>query len=390
MFKYVIKITIAVCIILLPACQLKTIKSTSILTSKSKDTVNTTKQVKIALLLPLSGKSQKLGQTMSQMAELSLMNTNNKNIKLVIYDTADDDIISQNRTREAISKGAKLIIGPIFSHTTMAVKDIALNNKINLISFSNDPNLANKGIFTLGFSSDAQVKKIMQYTMNQGITQFYSLLPATPYGRSVAQNLRDTIITNGGNIVKTEFYTNNIAELEIAVQSIITAINNNLDTNQENTVINKQALFIPEGGNQLKAILILLSKNQLDINKVQLLGTGQWDDHDTISLAHLNGAWFAGIYNKERELLENMFSTEYGYIPPRLSILAYDALALTATLANKQNFSQAALTNRNGFMGVDGLFRFNSNGTTERNLAILKIIDKHLEIIEPAATTFSD
>ncbi|AIL65226.1 Periplasmic binding component of lipoprotein LppC [Rickettsiales bacterium Ac37b] len=389
MFKYVIKIILAVCIILLPACQLKNASKSNSISSKSKPISNTQEQVKIALLLPLSGKSQKLGRAMSEMAELSLFHTNNNNIKLLMYDTNDDTLMAQNRIKEAINNGAKLIIGPVFSNTTMAVKDIAINNKINLISFSNDPNLTNKGIFILGFSSDAQIKVITAYTMNQGINQFYTLLPATSYGRVVAQILRDIVINNGGNIVKTEFYTHNIAELEIAVESIVTAINNNLNNRQDDS-INKQALFIPEGGNQLKAILTLLSKYKLDFDQVQLLGTGQWDDYDTFSISELNGAWFAGSYNKERELLENMFNREYGYRPPRLSILAYDAIALASTLADKKNFSKEALINKNGFIGVDGTFRFNSNGLTERNLAIIKILDQHLEVIEPSSATFID
>lgn len=389
MFKYFVRFVLVVCIILLPACQLKNKdKSTSILPQKPNSSSLRIEETKVALLLPLTGNAQKLGRAMSEMAELSLLNANNPQIKLLIYDTTDNIMTAQNITREAINKGAKLIIGPVFSQATMAIKDVAINNKINLISFSNDPSLENQGIFTLGFSFDAQIRKIAQYTLSKGINQFYTLLPANSYGRNVAEILRDTVISNEGNVVKTEFYTNNIDELEIAVESVVTAIKNNLSS-QENTP-NRQALFIPEGGNQLKSILKLLSKHQLDFNQIQLLGTGQWDDYDTLVLDQLNGAWFAGSYTKERKLLEEMFNKEYGYIPPRLSILAYDAVSLASVLVKKQSFNKETLINKNGFRGIDGIFRFNNNGNTERNLDILTIADNHLQVIEPASVIFND
>ncbi len=59
----------------------------------------------------------------------------------------------------------------------------------------------------------------------------------------------------------------------------------------------------------------------------------------------------------------------------RTATLAYDAVALVAALARTQGgqrFSPEVLTNSSGFAGIDGLFRFKSDGSNERGLAVMR------------------
>src|SRR6202011_3592321 len=62
--------------------------------------------------------------------------------------------------------------------------------------------------------------------------------------------------------------------------------------------------------------------------------------------------------------------------PGRTATLAYDAVALIAALVKTQGpqrFSQQVLTNPSGFTGIDGLFRFRTDGTNERGFAVLRV-----------------
>ena len=52
-------------------------------------------------------------------------------------------------------------------------------------------------------------------------------------------------------------------------------------------------------------------------------------------------------------------------------------------------FSFEALTNKNGFLGVDGLFRLNPDGVAERKFAILEVRKDGVQMIQPAATAFA-
>jgi ABC-type branched-subunit amino acid transport system substrate-binding protein len=84
------------------------------------------------------------------------------------------------------------------------------------------------------------------------------------------------------------------------------------------------------------------------------------------------------------------YKSTYNEEPPRLTTLAYDATALAAALAKRgARFDQAALTNPNGFAGLDGIFRLKPNGEVERGLAILEITSLGSDVIDSAPPSFA-
>ena len=79
------------------------------------------------------------------------------------------------------------------------------------------------------------------------------------------------------------------------------------------------------------------------------------------------------------------------YRPARIATQAYDAVALAAALSRNEgaaDFSRAALTNPSGFAGTDGIFRFLSNGVSERGLAVLEVTARGPRVVDAAAQTF--
>ncbi len=76
----------------------------------------------------------------------------------------------------------------------------------------------------------------------------------------------------------------------------------------------------------------------------------------------------------------------------RTATLAYDAVALVAALVKTQGaqrFSEPVLTNPSGFAGIDGLFRFRSDGTNERGLAVFRVSPTGGQIISPSPRSFN-
>src|SRR3546814_20280039 len=63
---------------------------------------------------------------------------------------------------------------------------------------------------------------------------------------------------------------------------------------------------------------------------------------------------------------------------------------LLARAPGGPDFSQQALTNPNGFLGVDGLFRLTPEGTAERTFAILPVRPKGVQILRSAPETRSE
>ena len=78
--------------------------------------------------------------------------------------------------------------------------------------------------------------------------------------------------------------------------------------------------------------------------------------------------------------------------PTRISTLSYDAMSLVVALVRTQGaqrFSEEVLTNPSGFGGVDGVFRFRSDGLNERALAVNEIRNGQAVTVSPASKSFT-
>jgi ABC-type branched-subunit amino acid transport system substrate-binding protein len=106
----------------------------------------------------------------------------------------------------------------------------------------------------------------------------------------------------------------------------------------------------------------------------------------------LAGGWFAAPDPDAKRDFEARFRSAYGTSPPALASLAYDAVSLIAVLAPGSpyhRFTAQALTDPNGFAGIDGIFRFDPDGTSEHGLAVLSIRPGGgASMLSPAPTTF--
>ena len=153
------------------------------------------------------------------------------------------------------------------------------------------------------------------------------------------------------------------------------------------------ALLLPVGGDQLKQIAQQLRAAGIDPAQTHLLGSGLWDDPSILKEPALAGGWFAASPPDVRHEFEHRYQGAYGHPPPRLASLAFDAAALAAVLAKSPDpdpFSQSAIENPNGFTGVDGLFRFTSQGLVQRGLAVLEVEPNGDKVVSPAPLNFQD
>ena len=133
-----------------------------------------------------------------------------------------------------------------------------------------------------------------------------------------------------------------------------------------------------------------MSEAGFTLPTVKRLGTGLWDQPDATRLSGLQGAWYAASSPRLRSRFEHRYFQTYNQQPPRLASLAYDATALAVVLAKTgQGFSRSSLTNPNGFSGIDGIFRFGSDGIADRGLAILQISTGSSVIVQDAPTRFA-
>jgi len=139
------------------------------------------------------------------------------------------------------------------------------------------------------------------------------------------------------------------------------------------------------------SVVQALNAANLDTKRVQMLGTGLWDDPRIFNNPQLHGGWYAAPDSTGFRNFSARYRQRYNQDPVRTATLSYDAVALVAALVKtqgSQRFSEQVLTSASGFTGIDGLFRFRSDGTNERGLAVMKVGPTGGQIISPPPRAF--
>ncbi len=334
------------------------------------------KSDKVALLIPLSGQHQALGQSLQKAAEMSLFDHANDAINLAMYDTKSSESGAAHAAQKAIQEGAGIILGPIFSNNVQAVSQIARRAHINVVSFSNNKDIASGGVFALGFSPEEQVRQIIAYAASHGKRALGVLIPRNGYGALVEREVRH---------LKKQ-YQFDVDFITYDVKS--KTLSHDLDPLK---TLKIDTLFIPEGGHSLARVVSAILYQEISLEGIQLLGTGQWDDQKVFENHALAGAWVAAPDPRERFSFNGKYKQAYGEEPSRLATLAYDVVSMLAVLRRhhgEKAFNVAALTQSRGFDGVDGVFRLQQNGVTERKLAILEVTQKGLHVLQTTDSSF--
>ncbi|MEM7679431.1 MAG: penicillin-binding protein activator [Pseudomonadota bacterium] len=377
-----------------------------------------TETVKVALLLPLSGQHASLGQAMQNAAQLAMFDLGQSRFELLPRDTKGTPQGAAEAAEAALDEGAKLIIGPLFASSLKAVRS-EVGRSVNIISFSTDWSLAGGNTFLMGFLPFDQVERLAQFVAYKGVENVGIYAPDTDYGRVVTTAYQrvapyfeippadakffESDSTNlAPDIRAFTQYDDRIAQSDLEAVERFQGIEDPkmIDALKRvsepiNVPLPYDAVLLPMGGELVRNVANLLSHFDMPPSKVRRLGTGLLDDPGLASEQSLDGAWFAAPSPKLRASFEGRYSELYGSEPPRLTTLAYDATALAIILARNSiredgdvDFSRRAIMNPNGFSGIDGIFRFRSNGTVERGLAVLEFRRGRIRVLDEAPRTF--
>jgi ABC-type branched-subunit amino acid transport system substrate-binding protein len=340
--------------------------------------------VKVALLLPLSatGNAGQIALAMKNAASLALREFQTADIQILVKDDAGTAEGARAAAAAAITEGAKLILGPLFAQSVTAAASVAKPAGIPMVAFSSDSTTAQKGVYLLSFLPQGDVSRVVRYAAGQGKRSFAALLPNNGYGTVVEATLQKVVADAGGRVFALERYDLDRVSMQAKATAVAGAV-------KGGTI---DAVVMPDAGDAAPFLAQILAAGGVKPAKVKLLGSGQWDDPRILRESNLSGAWFPGPDRAGFDAFAQRYQAAFGAPPLRPASLAYDATSLAAGLAGrfgKNPYSEKILTNPSGFIGVDGAFRFLSNGLSERGLAIYEINHGVIQVIDPAPKNFA-
>lgn len=315
---------------------------------------------RVALLVPMTGANAAVGRSIADAATLALLDSGAATVRITTYDTATGaDLAAQ----KALADGNQLFLGPLLADDVRAVSAVARAARVPVIAFSNDATAAGNGTYLMGFSPAQSIERVVDYARSKGMTRFAGLVPAGAYGRTASATLIRAAEAAGGSVVAMQSYDRSPASLKAAIERF------GRDQGYD-------AVLIADGGRIALQAVPLLKRTASPAAKI--LGTELWATDNAIRAGvALNGAWYASVPNAMYRQLGKRYQARYGRAPYRLASLGYDAVLLTVRIAGDWRvgtpFPERALTDKGGFGGVDGAFRFGRDGIAQRALEVNQV-----------------
>lgn len=340
------------------------------------DTLPTdTARHRIALLVPMTGQNAAVGQSISNAATMALLDTNAANLRVTTYDTAANPGQAAQR---AVADGNQLILGPLLSEDIQPVLAHSRPAKVPLISFSNDETAASRDAYIMGNLPSQSVERSVSYAAGRGVKTFAALVPRGEYGQRASDALMAATRKAGATVQAMEAYDRSNASVAAAARKL-----------RERGGYG--AVLIADGG-RMAGLAAPILKPAGD--GTQIIGTELWSGEKTVTSApQLSGAWFSAVSDTRFGQFSQSYKRRYGATPYRIATLGYDAVLLTLRIAREwkpgTSFPTARLADKDGFLGLDGAFRFNRSGAIERSLEVREIRGSSVVTVSPAPTRFA-
>ncbi len=347
---------------------------------------------KIAVLLPLSGKSEALGADMQKAAMMAAFDKRQSGAGVFFYDTAGTPEGTENALTEAEKIYPSIIVGPVFSTEVAVVRDEG--TKAPVLSFTSDSAALDDNVYTLALMIPNQVERIVEYACKAGQRKLAVIGPENKVGEMVMNTLSDTIERCPGmEIQSVSLYNPKTVNFDPVIGKIvpqpIDSRRKDL-TDEEKELLAKpiaekvefDALLVFEDGVKLQQVMSMLSYYDITPTDMPVYGLSSWGG---AKISELIGGYYPAMPARLSADFSQRFYRTFGTKPSALASYAYDAVSLGIMLGNTGSIHTAGLLNDRGFDGVNGRFRFDEDGTNMRLLDVRQIITKNrTAVVEPA------
>ncbi len=348
--------------------------------------IDPSQPVQVAMLVPAGTGSPDLdwlARSLTNSARMAANDARGATIDLRIYEAGSDPGQAVAQANKAVAEGAKIILGPLFADSANAVGNAMAPQGINVLSFSNNTDIAGGNVFVLGNTFDNVADRLVKYGVSNGKRRIMMVAEDDAAGQVGARAIERAIQRNGATMAGSVTHP-------LSKQGIDAIIPN---VSQAALSGNADAIFLTANqGAVLPYLTDKLADAGVSSATVQMMGLTRWDQPSSrLQLRGTQGGWFAIPDTAMKAQFDQRYRQAYGETPHELGALGYDGVAAIAALvrAGKRNaLTTAGLTQNSGFAGVGGAFRLRRDGTNERALAVATIRNNQLLVLDPAPRSF--
>ncbi|TMV84441.1 penicillin-binding protein activator, partial [Thioclava sp. BHET1] len=342
------------------------------------------KAVKVALLVPANSSQAGdglLARGIENAARLAIADLNGVAIDMKVYPTDGTAATAATAATQAADDGAQIILGPVYSQAAAAAGQAVAGRGIDVLAFSNNTAVAGGNVFLLGPTFQNTADRLVQFAASRGKTRLAVVHDRTAAGKVGFEAIQQAASAYGASVVDESSFPFSQQGVSSAAPGIAQSV----------TASNADAVFFTsDTAGALPLITQLLTENGVSTAQSQFIGLTRWDiPPSTLTLPGVQNGWFA----EPDPTLVGQFSARYraayGAAPSSIAGLGYDGIAAIGALVQAgKALNASGLTQANGFVGVNGIFRFLPNGTNQRGLAVAQITNNQVSVIDPAPRSF--
>ena len=352
------------------------------------------KDLKIGVLLPLSGKFEVVGQSFLKAIQLALQDISNENIIIYPKDSKANALDAYKAAKEFDKLGIEIVIGPIFYESLNKLNEI---NNITFISFTNKTERIPNNTIAFGININSQISALKKYFNNIEVSKTLLLSPKSEYiyqSESVAT--KDIL-----KFYRTYSYDTNPKKITGEIQKITKYRERKNDLERRIKILEKSDLYkhkqelkkleqmhtlgkvnfdsvvVIDFGERLKSVLTSFMFSDVSSDEVKFFTINQWFDETFFNENAMQNLHFPSIDLDNLKKFNKKYLRTFNEKPSEVSILAYDALGLIYYCWSNNNFQfkKEQLYSKKGFKGLHGKFLIENN-LSKQNLKIYKVAEK--------------
>ena len=336
--------------------------------------------MRIALLVPTSGSNTVLGGELQRGAELALFSLRNRQVELLVFDTAGDG--AGIAAREAVQAEADIIVGPLFSDAVVPARQVAAQAGVPMLALSNNTEIAARGSWLLGYMPEQQVDLLLGHALTTGRNKVGIIASSDAFGQRLARHASKRLAQFG--ITPEDFVTLTPAQLadEDSLKAAVKSFTGYQPPEDDEEAPASFELPPP----RFDAVLFagsadfalrtapVLAYYDADPERVLYLGNAQWNQRRILMEPSLQGGLFTSRPTDRDEAFNALWASAWDGRPGALARLSFDAMAMAAILAGQQRAEwNAALQDGSGFNGFSGAYRLLPGGGNQRAFEIREI-----------------
>ncbi|MDD4556047.1 MAG: penicillin-binding protein activator [Alphaproteobacteria bacterium] len=371
---------------------------------------------RVGMLLPLTGVAAKQGEGLRNAALMALEDVNNPNMLLQFYDTKSTASGARIAIENALNQKSQLIIGPLMAEEVKAISPKTNEKNIPVITFSTNSDVIGGDVYSLGLLVGEQVDRVVTYAAKNGRKNLALLVPDNSTGIAVAKASIISAEKNNMTVEKIAFYhpnTNDFSEILKALtdydarsaraKSLKERLMAQAEKGDQNSAkvlarlksidslgeVKFDTILVPESGYKLKSAVAMLGYYDVSAPKVKILGTTLWEGSQLNHEGNFIGSWYPVLSRSHNAYFIKKYSEIFSENPSSLYAFAYDAVALASAVANKGDQSLTSqITNPEGYIGINGVFRIFPDGSNQHSLDILEVRNAENAVIDAAPKRF--